>query len=42
MQWVENHVTTPITIIPVSNLGLRLDVLANSAIPFFGHAMSKT
>jgi len=40
-EWVENHVTTLITIIPVSNLGLRLAVLANSAIPFFGYAMAK-
>ena len=41
-EWVEKHVTTLITIIPVSNLGLRLAVLANSAIPFFGYAMRKT
>jgi len=42
MEWVEKRVTILITIIPVSNLGLRLAVLANSAIPFFGHAMPKT
>jgi hypothetical protein len=42
MELVEKHVTTLITIIPISNLGIRLAVLANSAIPFFGHAMPKT
>jgi len=35
-------VTTLITIIPVSNLGQRLAVLANSAMPFLGYAMPKT
>jgi len=42
MEWVEKHVTTLITVIPVSNLGLRLAVVANSAIPILGHAMPKT
>jgi hypothetical protein len=42
MELVEKHVTILITVVQVSNLGLRLAVLANSAIPFFGHAMPKT